>query len=307
MRVSWISYLDPFVYKGGGELSQRALIEHGRSRGHEIVMASFLKRRPQRALRRWGIHTQLAVDLNSDAFVLTNLMNAPSFPTRIPAPLLDQVLGTGRAAVFEEAWVDICPFDLPCLGVESACRTTCDRNFADSLYSRARVAIFNSPRQRDAIAAVIGVPLPQHQILSRPAIDVERFRDLGLQRDIDVLYVGRVSRDKGYYNLIERFGAERLTLAGPNVLGGPIEGNYLGPVDYADIPILMNRARIFAHLPEWIEPMGRTPAEAALCGCDVVMNDRVGVASYPREDWTDRETIRRAPERFWEDFEAAYA
>ncbi len=302
-----MSYVDPFVYTGGGELSQRALIKRGRERGHEIVLSSFLKRRPQRALRRFGLHTSLPVDLTCDAFVLTNLLNAPTFPTRIPASVIDAVLATGRAAVFEEAWVDVCQFDLPCLGIKADCRAACEHSFADNLYSRARVSIFNSPRQREAIAAVIGVPLPEHQILSRPAIDVDRFFDQGLERDLDVLYVGRVSRDKGYYNLIERFGADRLTIAGLDALDGPIEGNYLGAIDYADVPALMNRARTFAHLPEWIEPMGRTPAEAALCGCDVVMNDRVGVASYPREDWTDPDTIRRAPDRFWDDFEAAYA
>lgn len=306
MKVAWVGYLDPTIYHGGGELSERELIQKGRARGHEIVIQSYLKRRPQRALRRFGVHRSFSIDLDADAIILVNLRNAPHFPARIPDRLIDAALDTGRAAIFQQAWVDVCTTDLPCLGDRTACPSTCDRAFPDRLYGRAHAAIFNSPMQRDAIANVINVPLPGHQILTPPSVDVDRFRNLGLERDIDVLYVGTISAYKGYYELIERFGADRMTFAGPNALGHPVEGNYLGPVDYADVPALMNRAKTFAHLPRWLEPMGRTPVEAALCGCEVVLNDRVGVASYPRELWTDPEQIRQSPDRFWNDFEEAY-
>lgn len=306
VRIEWISYLDPFVYGGGGELSQRTLVQAGRARGHEINCRSFLRHRPQRALRRLGLYRRLRVDFEADAFVLSNIRNASSFPSRIPEGLIDRVLDTGRAGVFQEAWVDICPFDLPCMGDPSRCRDGCRRSFADSLYSRARVGIFNSPRQREAIAGVLGVPLPERTILSRPAIDPDRFRPLGLERDIDVLYVGTISEAKGYYELLERFGPERMTFAGPDQLGEPVQGTYLGPVSYDDLPALFNRARIFAHLPRWLEPMGRTPVEASLCGCELVLNDRVGVTSYPRKVWTDPAVVRLAGDHFWTDFEAAF-
>lgn len=307
MRISWVGFIDPMIYSGGGELSQRALIHEGRARGHEISVHGFLRRRPQRALRKFRIHRRFTFDTDVDAIVLMDLRNVPQWPVRIPSQIIEDALNTGRAAVFEQAWVDVCLLDLPCHGDRTACPASCSRAHANDLYSRAHLAIFNSPRQREAIRAVLDVPLPEHQIVSRPAIDTERFRNLGLERDIDVLYVGTISEAKGYYELIERFGAERMTFAGPNMLGHPVEGNYLGPVAYDEVPRLMNRAKYFAHLPRWLEPMGRTPAEAALCGCEVILNDRVGVASYPKEDWTDPATIRRATSRFWEEFEAAYA
>lgn len=307
MKVVWLSYLDARVFDGGGELSQRRLIDEGRLRGHEIDEAAWLRGRPQRALRRLGLGGPLRVDLDADAFVLANIRNAPAFPSRLPESLVRAVLATGRAAVFEEAWVDVCPFDLPCHGDTTRCRPDCDRRWADELYAGARAAIFNSPLQRDMVASVIGVELPEARILSRPAIDTKLFRPLGLERDIDVLYVGTISEAKGYRNLLERFGPERLTLAGKSILGRPVEGNHLGPLPYEELPALYNRARTFAHLPEWVEPMGRTPVEAGLCGCELVLNERVGVASYDEADWTDPETIARAPQRFWEDFEAAFA
>jgi glycosyltransferase involved in cell wall biosynthesis len=128
---------------------------------------------------------------------------------------------------------------------------------------------------------------------------------MDIERDIDVLYVGVISRAKGYYNLLERFGPARLTLAGLNMLDEPVVGRYLGLVPYHELPLLYNRARVFAHLPEWDEPMGRTVVEARLCGCQVVLNERVGVASYPEAEWSDPDVVRRHPVRFWEDVEAA--
>jgi SAM-dependent methyltransferase len=118
-------------------------------------------------------------------------------------------------------------------------------------------------------------------------------------------YVGTVERKKGYENLIARFGAERLTLAGRNHLGEPVAGTYLGPLGQEELPALYNRARTFAHLPEWYEPMGRTVAEAALCGCELVTNERVGVLSYDRRDWADPAVVATNASRFWADLEAA--
>jgi glycosyltransferase involved in cell wall biosynthesis len=307
MKVTWVSFLDPFVFSGGGERNIRTLIETGRRRGHEVVVESFLRDRAQRALRRSRLHRRFEVDMDADAFVLANIRNVPNFPARLPERVVRQVLATGRAAVMQEAWVDVCPFDVPCDGDVSRCRSGCDRAWADELYGAAHAACFNSPMQRDVTASVIGVPLPERQILSRPMIDPDAFRPLGIERDIDVLYVGTISEAKGYRNLLERFGASRLTLAGPNALGEPVQGTWLGPVAYEDLPRLYNRARTFAHLPRWLEPMGRAPVEAALCGCELVLNDRVGVASYPSEDWRDPEVVRRNADRFWEEFERAFA
>jgi glycosyltransferase involved in cell wall biosynthesis len=246
------------------------------------------------------------VDWDSDAFVLANLRNVPSFPRRISPGLIDRVLATGRAAILEDAYADICPFDMsPCDADPRACAPGCDRVYAHELYGRARAALFVSPAQRDRIAAVVGA-LPERQIIIRPPIDPDRFRLLGLERDIDVLYVGTISASKGYENLLGRFGPERLTFVGPNALGRSVEGRWLGVVSNSDLPAVYNRARTFAHLPQWFEPMGRTPVEAALCGCELILNDRVGVTSHRREEWSDPVIVRRNPDRFWEDFEAAF-
>jgi glycosyltransferase involved in cell wall biosynthesis len=305
MRITWITFLDPFVLSGGGELNHRAAIVEGRRRGHTITVTAFLGRRVQRALRRARLARRITVDWESDLFILADLANYPAFPVRFSHDFVDRVLETGRAAVSQQAWVDVCAYDMPCGGDRAACPSSCDRAWANFLYRRARIAIFNSPMQRRMVEAILDVPLPSEQILCRPQIDTSRFRPLGRDRDFDVLYVGTISRPKGYYNLLRRFGPDRLTLAGKSVLHEPVQGNYLGPVSYDDLPELYNRARIFAHLPEWYEPMGRTVVEAALCGCELVLNERVGVASYPRSEWSDASTIERNGRRFWQELERA--
>jgi glycosyltransferase involved in cell wall biosynthesis len=159
--------------------------------------------------------------------------------------------------------------------------------------------------QQRMIRCVLSAKPSRFEILRRPFIDVDRFRPLGLERDIEVLYVGAINEAKGYHNLLERFGPDRITFVGRNGLKEPIAGRYLGELPYDELPTLYNRAQTFAHLPQWHEPMGRTVVEAALCGCELVTNERVGVMSFPTRDRTDPDTVSGNGERFWVDFEEA--
>jgi glycosyltransferase involved in cell wall biosynthesis len=172
------------------------------------------------------------------------------------------------------------------------------------LFGEAKLSFFLSPMHRDIASGALDVPLPRPLIVP-PYIDTTQFRPLGLERDLDVLYVGTISEAKGYGNLLEAFGPDRLSFAGPNALGEPVRGNYLGPMAYERLPHLYNRAKIFAHLPQWHEPMGRTVVEAALCGCEFVTNDRVGAMSFDRAFISDPTVVGAARERFWSEFEQA--
>jgi glycosyltransferase involved in cell wall biosynthesis len=305
LRISWLTYLDPFVFSGGGEMHDRLLIEVGRRRGHRITISPWLRRRAQRLLRRAHVLPHVPVDWDADLFVLANIRNHGPRRDRFPQGTVDHALSTGRAVILADAWVDVCALDLPCQGKRESCPATCSRAFANKLYAAARAAVFVSPMQRTLIESVIDVPLPNTVIYSRPQIDTSLFRQLGNERDIDVLYVGSINRAKGYENLIERFGPDRLTFVGPNYLDEPIQGTWLGPMANDSLPEIYNRARTFAHLPRWTEPMGRTVVEAALCGCDLVLNDRVGVTSYEPQEWREPARVQGNAELFWSDLEDA--
>lgn len=305
MRIAWISYLDMDVFAGGGELTQRRIVEAGRARGHRIETSAFLRRRPQRALRRTGLYRSIAIDWDADFFVLANLQNSPHLAHRIPPRDIERALQTGRAIVLEDAWVDVCPLDVPCHGDVARCPSSCDRSFGNHVFRSARGAVFVSPLHRDVAAAVLETELPP-TVIAHPMVDPDVFRPLGLERDIDVLYVGGISEQKGYYELVECFGEERLTLAGPNLLGHTVGGTYLGELPNEDLPTIYNRARVFAHLPRWIEPQGRTVTEASLCGCELVVNDRVGAMSFAACHRNDPDVVGTHPDRFWDDFEQTF-
>jgi glycosyltransferase involved in cell wall biosynthesis len=305
LKIAWLSYLDAHAFSGGGELHQRAMIDAGRARGHTIIQAPFLRGRAQRALRRTQLHRGLKVEWDADAFVLADIRNAPALRERFPEEVVRRALRTGRAFVLQTAWVDVCPFDVPCEGDPTRCVPGCDRAWARELYSHACGAIFVSPLHRRTVASVVGMSLPDAQIFMRPTVDVDRFYPRNELRDIDVLYVGTINEAKGYSSLMEKFGADRLTFVGRNLLGKPIEGRYLGFVPRDELPTVYNRARTFAHFPSWVEPMGLGVAEAALCGCEIVTNERVGITTYPDEDWRDPRVVRGNPDRFWDELEAA--
>lgn len=288
-------------------MHNRLLIEVGRRRGHQITISPWLRRRAQRLLRRVNMARHVPVDWDADLFVLANIRNQGPRHDRFPETIVDRALSTGSAVILADAWVDVCELDLPCEGNRDRCPVTCSRAFANKLYGAARVAVFVSPMQRRLIESVIDVPLPNAVIYSRPQIDTSLFRPLGMKRDIDVLYVGSINKAKGYENLIERFGPDRLTFVGPNYLDEPIQGTWLGPMAYENLPEIYNRARTFAHLPKWSEPMGRTVVEAALSGCELVLNDRVGVTSYEPQDWQEPSRVQDNAELFWSDLEGALA
>jgi glycosyltransferase involved in cell wall biosynthesis len=305
VKVAWLSMLDVNRPAGGGELAQREVIAAGRRRGHAIVETPFLRGRLQRALRKARFHRRLRVDWTADLFVLANIRNHQAFGVPFPPRVLERALNTGRAIAFQDAWVDTCLLDMPCGGDPSKCPAECSREWANDFYGRCARAAFVSPMQAGMVQAVIERMPPV--IIRPPFVDPSRFRDLGLDRDIDVLYVGTIKEEKGYDELVARFGADRLTFVGPDALGRPIGGTYLGARPYAELPSLYNRARVFAHLPRWHEPMGRAVMEAALCGCELVLNDRVGVTSFAREQWTDPAIVATALDRLWEELEAAAA
>jgi glycosyltransferase involved in cell wall biosynthesis len=306
VKIAWITYLAFDVFTGGGERAQRRIVEEGRKRGHEIAASAFLRRRPQRALRRTGLYRSLPIDWDADVFLLSNLRNVPDLVQRIPERDIERALDSGRAVVMEDAWVDICPLDVPCQGDPIRCPATCDRDFGRWLFDAAAGAVFVSPMHRDVTERVLGTTLPQ-SVIAHPMVDPAQFRPLGLERDIDVLYVGTLNEAKGYYDLVERFGADRLTLAGRNCLGHPISGTYLGEIPNEDLPRLYNRARTFAHLPRWVEPQGRTVTEAALCGCELITNDRVGAMSFAEKHRSNPDVVRTHPARFWDEFERMVA
>lgn len=105
----------------------------------------------------------------------------------------------------------------------------------------------------------------------------------------DVLYVGRIVREKGVDLLID--AAQRINkpdlrfhVVGDGELRSPLEryaeqagvGDsviFHGHVDYDDLPRYYEEADLFIHPGRWPEPFGRTILEAMQHGCPLLVSD----------------------------------
>jgi len=74
-------------------------------------------------------------------------------------------------------------------------------------------------------------------------------------------------------------------------------------VPQEQMPLLLNRARNYVHLPRWPEPFGLIVAEAALCGCNLIVNENVGAISW-KLDLADPAVYEDSCGRYWNELES---
>lgn len=275
MKVNLVSFLDPVVYTGGGERVVQELLAEAKVRGHEVARSSV----------RWGKLSRLAgprlkLHASPDLWLLIDSWNCPGAGRHFPRGFLEAIVEREPYVSLDNAWTSVCRRpDFPCAGNSSACPDPCERSRGSWLYGKARLAVFVSPLQRRTIEGLLRAEIARALEIP-PTVDRSRFVDLGLSRDIPYLYVGTIAPYKGVLEVEELFGDKGLVWVGRNMLGRPMRGRELGVVSGGALVELYNRARRFVHLPAWVEPMGRTVVEAILCGCELVVNERVGALSW---------------------------
>jgi glycosyltransferase involved in cell wall biosynthesis len=313
MKVNFVSFLDPRVYQGGGEMISRRLLEAGEALGHDIRLATV---RPQRR----DLHRSPDVSLLIDVFNFAHTFRSLGAWRAFGHGFLEDVMGRAPFAHMSNAYVDVCnmPY-LPCSGerASSVCpakpQHSALRRFAirdhgvdcfaaDGLVRRMFTAsalnIFLSPLHRRISEALLGGDLPPAFVL-KPLIDTVRFTNLGLVRDIDYLFVGVIGEAKGLKEMRERFAATDIHLIGRLAPGVKLDfGRHLGHLPYDEVPRYMNQARNFVFLPRWPEPQGRVVAEAALCGCNIIGNHKVGALSFGM-DLADPANYVGVEDEFW--------
>ena len=294
----------------------RQLLATGRARGHDIRIAAVRPRSNQ-------LHAQpdlsLLIDVFNHAHSLRSLGAWRGFDPRF----LDRVMGQAPFVHLTNAYVDVCnlPY-LPCSGTRGGgpcpvkpldpvrqmlLRDRSRECFArdpavNRLYTGAALNVYLSPlHQRVSESLLEGRHAPGYVL--RPMIDTKRFHNRGLARDIEYLFVGVIGEAKGLDALRERFRDADIHFIGRCAAGVKLDfGCHLGHVPYDEVPDYMNRARHFVFLPRWPEPQGRVVAEAALCGCAVIGNERVGALSFDF-DLADPARYVGVEDEFWSTLE----
>jgi glycosyltransferase involved in cell wall biosynthesis len=144
-------------------------------------------------------------------------------------------------------------------------------------------------------------------------IDGKLFKIIpGIERVKDsVIYTGGFSIHKGIENILEyaRNNPEKnIDLVGwvdhDGVVSNlPDNVHTIDTVKYSKVPELLNSYEYFIHLPNWVEPFGRSVAEALMCGCKMITNENIGMLSYKWNfsnlDWIST-TLTNTPSRFWQ-------
>ena len=132
-------------------------------------------------------------------------------------------------------------------------------------------------------------------------VDIEKFIPKGDKDNKMVVWVGSFSPHKGVKNILSYAKTKsRWTFylfgknLGPEYLNRstvPENCKIMGEVEQDELIKYYQKARYVIHLPNWIEPTGRSVMEGYLCGCDLIINNRVG---YMHEDWNwnDYEEIK---------------
>ena len=315
MKINYISIFDPTLHRGGGEMIAMDVIESGRGRGHAFKITS------SRPNVRYEFDEGAELDFIVDVYNYPGTLRSLGAWKGLPKGLLNHILHRNRFIHMSNAYVDVCNLGyLPCSGQR---QLSCEyksilnltRNFAakdfssdcfaekpqvKNLYSQSMLNIFLSPLHQDTCMKILKLDKLSKNFVLKPTIDQSRFFNMEIERDIEYLFVGVIGEAKGLHELKRLYGDKDIHFAGKIYPGETLDfGTYHGVVSYEKIPLLMNRAQNFVFLPRWPEPQGRVVIEAALCGCNLITNERVGATSFPF-DISDANNFHNATQELWE-------
>lgn len=308
MRLGWVEYVNPMVWRGGGELIMRALIDDAPASGIDLELFSVW---PEPRVGDAG-----AVD----AWILVDVYNMPERQRRLDqrverflpwtaAGRFERVLRRaidGRYIHVDNAYVDACsqPY-LPCNGVGTVrdCALERRRHFAmesNRLYQRALANFCLSPLHGE-ILRVLHPAMSQVRLIPPVLSPAPFLAARRTERDIEWLYAGVLTEAKGTDRLDDVSPLVMVTSSktGPR----PAHARVVTSVPYEDMPDWFGRAKRFVYRPRWPEPFGRVVAEAALAGCELEIEGRVGACSIAA-DLSNPATYEGSPQKFWADVRA---
>jgi glycosyltransferase involved in cell wall biosynthesis len=313
VNLNVVSFLDPQVYNGGGEMISRRLIHVGVGRGHDIRVSSV---RPKKK----ALHASPNLTLLIDVFNFAHSIKSLGAWREFEPSFLESMIERAPFVHLTNAYVDVCnlPY-LPCSGERldgcpvkptlNVVKRFMIRDWSDDcfarrafvrwLYEASALNVYLSPLHRRVTESLLGSKQLPPSYLLKPMIDTKAFSNEQRDRDIDYLFVGVIGEAKGLAAMRERFRQTDIHLIGRCAPGiKPDFGRHLGHVSYDEVPRYMNRAKNFVFLPRWPEPQGRVVAEAALCGCRIIGNENVGALSFDM-DLADSRSYEGVEDEFW--------
>jgi len=286
MKVAWVhDHLLDEIPDGGAQISNDKLIQTGRERGHQVDIFT-----PKNTTEDIMGYDLISVH-NAKFFTHKHLL----FFIRHPMVVKHE----------HDYWNLVDPSQ---------------EGSKSEIWKNSKLGVFLSPGQHQTYKRLMPWLQLEPYTLSPSPVDVEAFQDLGKHSEDIVVCVSSMSQHKGTIN------AARWAQDNPNYkvhfYGRPAHpdfvamvnnvpnAEYKGVASLDEMPEIYNNAYGLIHMPQWMEPCGRSVIEARLCGCKLFLNERIGVATYSWWSHSDsefREIIKDAPIKLWEEMEKTNA
>ena len=294
MNILWLQDL-PLSSLGGAQYTDEGMVIEGIRQGHWI------------STRQANDYSLQEIE-ESDLVIASNIV---TFNNRQLEGLMEN--GTPVIYFLHDhnfcKWRAYFPMGPPCN--EECLR----RALWEKLYYEAKGIIYLSPLHFESHKTWFPTLDTVPHLITPPPIRLEQFverdKDLKLERVANsVVYVGPMIRYKGIENILkyaEEHPEYNYHFVGPDfddweakvVQAGH---KYWGKIANTALWKIYRRYEYFIHLPSYPMPAERTAIEAAICGCKLIVNDLVGMTSYP---WfhEGRDSIIKhtteSPKRFW--------
>ena len=155
------------------------------------------------------------------------------------------------------------------------------------VYSSADVIVVTTQAMADDIIGRIDSARPRLTVIPN-YVDTDLFApEAGVEKDIDVVFVGRMSDEKnvdGLLKAVDVVGAGAVMIGDGDLRPGLEERfrhmadrvQWLGNIPNTDLPHYLNRAKVFAQ-PSFYEGHPKTVLEAMACGATVLGGDSPGI------------------------------
>lgn len=290
MKINYIARINPFspTATGGGEAVMSDLLRFGAGPFGPVKKLAIIT--PD---------TEIEYMDDADLNIFADVYNLPGLNGFSDEQI--ETYSKIQYIHFSNAYVDICSHDYLQCDVTDGCNKK-----GIELMSGAKLLYFVSPLHAKTVFEAVPSLVGKEYKILRPTINTDMFTNKHFDdRNVDYIYVGPMLAPKGILNVLQYLhendaDPESCMFVGANPKRYDFSKfKHVERIPYQDMPFVMNKAKCLIHLPVWPEPMGRIVIEAALCGCNLVVNENVGATSFGFDDITDPANYEGAIEEFW--------
>jgi glycosyltransferase involved in cell wall biosynthesis len=275
-KILWVADFDDKEQVGGAQVSDRMIINYGKSVGLDITEFNF--RSPE------GILSE-----NFDTLVASNI----TLLYLKRRPVFDFVLNHPKYVYLQHD--------------SNRFFSKSDR---ENIYLKCKKAIFLTEYHYKLFEKWYG-NIFQNVVIVPDPVDVSKFYNFDQERENKTLFAGYYGNDKGAYYFVDYalgHTSDKFVVAGwgdkvydhcfrtiPNI-------ELLGKIEQSLMPTIYNKYKTIFCCPVREEPFCRCVGEALFCGMHVMENGRVGAMQEIRRLGPEQffKTCADAPKIFWE-------